>query len=185
MHPFLKCKNKIKKKSLWHLVLWSKNKNYPLQPQLNQHQRLFMSLVLVRYPAFVGAFYLGSCPKSCCKFDHQQFLYELCLPVKMRAGTSTMPGRKALWLWLSGSCISFQIECVSVSPMRQKESYWRHHVGQRLPASKSPWMRMSVARHEPLSSWPALGQENCSWSHKKCFGTFMARLHTVRPLLPL
>lgn len=118
-----------------------------------------MSLVLVWYPAFVGAFYLGSCPKSCCKFDHQQFLYELCLPVKMRAGTSTMPGRKAFWLWLSGSCISFKMECVSVSPMRQTESYWRHHVGRRLPASKSRWMRMSVARHEPLSSWPAVAGE--------------------------
>lgn len=118
-----------------------------------------MSLVLVWYPAFVGAFYLGSCPKSCCKFDHQQFHYELCLPVEMRAGTSTMPGRKAFWLWLSGSCISFWIECVSVSRMRRTESCWRHQVGRRLPASKSHSMRMSVARHEPLSSEPAVARK--------------------------
>lgn len=87
-----------------------------------------MSCIFVWYPAFVGAFYLGSCLKSCCSFDHQQFLYELCLPVKMRSGTSTMSVRKTLWLLLSGSCISFNV-CVCVPPMRQRWSYPRHHVG--------------------------------------------------------
>lgn len=98
---------------------------------------MFMSCIFVRYPAFVGAFYLGSRLKSCCSFGHQQFLYELCLPVKMRSGTSTMSGRKTLWLLLSGSCISLNV-CVRVSvrPMRQRGSYPRHHVGLRFTASK-------------------------------------------------
>lgn len=66
------------------------------------------------YPAFVVAFHLGSCLKSGCRLGHQWFLYELCLPVKTRPETSAVPGRKTLWLLLSGSCTSSLISCVCV-----------------------------------------------------------------------
>lgn len=39
------------------------------------------------------------------------------------------------------------------------ESYSRHHVGLRLPTSKGHRIRMSVARHELLSSWPAVDRK--------------------------
>lgn len=132
-----------------------------------------MSCIFVWYPAFVVAFHLGSWLKSGCRFGHQWFLHELCLPAKTRPETSAVPGRKTLWRLLSGPCTSSLTlcvcacvhACVRVRPMRRKAPYLRHCVGLRSWHQRGTgWERQKrdIAHCPP----GPLCTGKHSWSHK-------------------
>lgn len=122
--------------------------------------------VFVWYPAFVGAFYLGSCIKCGCRFGHQEFLYELCLPAKKRPETSTVLGRKTAGVRLLYFISNSKCVCVCMSE-RERERETEGISPQRHSDCIKERLTQDIRGATlPIVLLVCCGQENTSRSHK-------------------